>query len=300
LLIHWASRDNAMEYSASAPILSMSDGQVSERRGRALLVRDGFAVPAWLPPVYRFDTERIGKVIVSTQPVQRPGSQGPSPIELQGIDSMSGEYDERGVILALNNGEYEKGFALCMVCGYAASETEADVGKRNEALPESFTEHAPMWAQSMKDVCKWETPLPRRNLGLAAKQETNVLRIRPSTGLGLGSRRVASAVATALAMAGARLMQLDAREIGAVSAYGKFGFEAVLWDNNPGGSGLLEDLCDDARSWFNKAADLLYVNEEHHQRCETGCILCLLAFSTQGDVALRRFDRPEAFKVLRQ
>jgi len=296
-LLYWARRGEALKYDFGSPIVQMDDGQAPTTLGTALLVKGGFAVPSWLPPVYRFDTERVGEVLITAQPSSRQGSEGPLDIELPGITSIDAIYDERGVILALNNGDNDLGFALCMVCGYASSES-VPTSSGAEGLPSGFANHAPMWSRTTKLSCKWEDPKPRRHLALAAKQETNVLRLRSKISGGFTNVGAAAAASAALAMAGARLMQIDSRELGATASSGSRGYEAILWDNNPGGSGLLRDLCSDAVSWFDLAKQILWVNQEHHTRCKSGCIRCLLGFSTQTDIARQRFDRSGAYHAL--
>jgi hypothetical protein len=62
----------------------------------------------------------------------------------------------------------------------------------------------------------------------------------------------------------------------------------VIYDNVPGGAGHVRELLERDRFWFERALEVLRGDDEHHARCETACLDCLLAFDTQYEDLRRR------------
>ena len=283
--LHYTMTEDGIEYSEI-----LSPGLTR----KALLVKGGFVVPPWAPPIHRFNAEREGTLAVSA--TVRGGEEVYKETLME--TPLVADYIEDGRIVALNRGGDGEGFALCLLCGFAMSEKEPVA---NDApLPTGFG-HPPLWANSRRSNCPCTVATARRNLALAALQTTNVLRIGPAQGF--GSSQAALAGALALARAGAELLGIESREIGATTSKGILGeaddvYHAVLWDENAGGSGLLRDLCDMGEEWIERARRILTVSEDHNKHCEHGCIECLLGFSTQSYVQQRKLDRREGLKGL--
>ncbi len=110
----------------------------------------------------------------------------------------------------------------------------------------------------------------------------------------------------ALQRAAAEILELDSREIGVlavpVGPQGQY-WGVMLYDNVPGGAGHVAELLSDGdpvagRAWLQDAKDLLYVNEEHHQHCETACVRCLLAYDAQFAMSAGLLQRRKAFTLL--
>lgn len=170
-----------------------------------------------------------------------------------GIIGLAAHYRESGDLLVYHRGANDLGFAICTKCGYAESEPELKKGKGpckgREGLKPSFLNHAPIRSDNPRARCwKSNEPVnPLRYRTLAAKQITDVLLLDFSMCLPTGDPQHESIVTTlalALQVAGAKLLQLDTREIGsmAIRTGPNDGFGAVLYDNVPGGAGHVREL----------------------------------------------------------
>lgn len=157
-----------------------------------------------------------------------------------------------------------------------------------------------MWGDKGASACRWDKSMIKRNLGFAAVQQTNLLRLNVAgfAPEDAKNRAATLAAAAALALAGSRLLQLDIREIGYGVVKDGPNHTIVLWDNNPGGSGMLLDLCDIGDAWFAETQRLLFVDERHNETCSFGCIRCLLSYSTQRDILAGRLDRAGAISLI--
>src|SRR5258707_2914079 len=95
------------------------------------------------------------------------------------------------------------------------------------------------------------------------------------------------ALTQALQISGARLLELDGRELGILvipaGDQGR-GLGAVLYDNVPGGAGHVRELLALGREWLQEARNTLFVNEKHYEYCETTFLYCLLTVDAQGSI----------------
>jgi len=107
--------------------------------------------------------------------------------------------------------------------------------------------------------------------------------------------------AQALEISGAKLLELDSRELGMLvipaGERGR-GLGAVLYDNVPGGAGHVRELLALGRQWLEEARNVMFVSEEHNQTCETACLDCLLTFDTQEPMRRGLLQRKLAIRVL--
>ena len=274
-----------------------------------LFPRHGFTSAAWDPPKCSTDVERIGSAQTATlafsgpeasvQAVESAGSVG-------GIGGLTVRYREDGTLLVHNAGEYDKGFAICTSCGYAESEWAVDRGAM--ALPRRFEQHAPISSPRPQDTCPAVGTL--RNQILAAEETTDVLLVDFSgvPGMATSDRPLITTLGYALQQAGARLLELDSRELGVLAVpVGQKGgsWGVVLYDNVPGGAGHVRELIaegngDEVRGgeWFRLARDVLFVDEAHDASCETACLQCLLAFDAQEAMSSGLLQRRQALATL--
>jgi DEAD/DEAH box helicase/Helicase conserved C-terminal domain/Domain of unknown function (DUF1998) len=85
----------------------------------------------------------------------------------------------------------------------------------------------------------------------------------------------------AFAIGGARLLQIDSREIAftfrCAPSDALLKREAILFDTAPGGAGYCDQLYEDLRALFQSAADVLDCREE----CGDSCYACLRSFDNQ-------------------
>ena len=233
----------------------------------------------------------------------REGADIAEQNDFAGIDGLRALYREDGELLVYNAGEHGKGFAICLKCGYA--ESEKHVGEGQMKLPTSFKRHAPLHSPKAHLLC-WtsgETGQPLRNQALAAKQTTDILMLDFSACLGQEANNLTLlwTVTQALQISGAKLLELDGRELGALVTPAGIegrGLGAVLYDNVPGGAGHVRELMSLSREWLEEAYQTMYVNEQHDATCETACLDCLLTFDAQEPMQLGLLNRRQAMWIL--
>ena len=285
----------------NCPICDAEQAQTSDQ---LLFPKHGFSSAAWDPPRWSSDIERIGKIETATITFTGHGQQ--EEIEQQdfaGVKGLVARYREKGEILVYNRGDKDKGFALCLRCGYADSERE--YGKAIMDLPSSFETHAPLNSPSPYRKCWDDGKAPvLRNQILAAREITDVLLIDFSSCLGEFDlvRDIITTLGHVLQSAGARMLELDNRELGVlvvpVGTEGK-GWGAVIYDSVAGGAGHVRELLAQGRNWLKEARRILWVSDDHHERCETACLDCLMSFSAQYVVGQVSFKRRRAYEVLK-
>jgi len=108
----------------------------------------------------------------------------------------------------------------------------------------------------------------------------------------------------ALRIAGARILQLDSREIGVLvvahTSDAKSAPGALFYDVAPGGAGHVKELLSAGRVWLNEARTLLFGNPEHDELCELACLDCLLTFEAQAAYRSGHLQRRDARKAMDQ
>ena len=269
-----------------------------------LLPMHGFSSAASDPPKFSTDVERVGRTERATITFAlREGADIAEQNDFAGIDGLRALYREDGELLVSNAGEHGKGFAICLKCGYA--ESEKHVGEGQMKLPTSFRRHPPLLSPKAFTPC-WssgETPGTLRNQALAAKQTTDVLMLDFSACLGHEANDLTLlwTLTQALQISGAKLLELDGRELGALVTPAGIegrGLGAVLYDNVPGGAGHVRELMSLGREWLKEAYWTMYVSEQHDATCETACLDCLLTFDAQEPMRLGLLNRRQAMRIL--
>jgi len=269
-----------------------------------LLPMHGFSSAVWDPPKISTNVERVGRTEQATITfIQRDGADIREQEHFGDVIGLRALYREDGELLVYNTGEYQKGFAICLKCGYAASEKYLGEGKMK--LPHGFERHAPL-TSIREDIFCWknhETPNVLRNHALAARQTTDVLLLDFSPCLGhlADNTELLWTLAQALEISGAKLLELDSRELGTLvipaGEQGR-GLGAVLYDNVPGGAGHVRELLALGRRWLEEARDVMFVSEQHHKTCETACLDCLLTFDAQEPMQKGLLQRQQTIHVL--
>lgn len=317
LLKHWsgAARDDAFGlrgqgvhcknnhfYYAWGPTLGDCPVcQESPRdKGIPLLVpRHGYTSAGWSPPSYTADIESVGSVSqVST--AFAGGLDDPLPPGVETVRPLLFRYQSAGEIVAYNSGEHNQGFAICVACGYAQSERQkTGAGGEHDDLPPGFENHLRLSNQPPYVRCREiGESAPLRNQRLAAWERTDcvlvqwhqVLSERPG-------RELIATLGEALRLAGAELLELDARELGMIVTPTREGDASLLYDNVPGGAAHVYELLTLAPEWLRQAYQVLYRDEEHHRRCDSGCLDCILTYSIQEQFG-GALQRREACAVL--
>ncbi len=171
-------------------------------------------------------------------------------------------------------------------------------------LPPDFDNHAPLHSSNswMRCWSEGEHPILRGQM-LAAREITDVLMVDFMKCLD-GQARDRALITTlgyALQRAGVQILELDMREIGVMTVpAGKdgSGWGIVLYDNVAGGAGHVRELLGLGRLWLEEALRVLYVNSDHHDRCETACLDCLLGIDAQIALSRGLLKRKQAHRVL--
>jgi hypothetical protein len=170
-------------------------------------------------------------------------------------------------------------------------------------LPASFENHLPLSAANRRKRCLAPGDNPLRYQALGARETTDVLLLDFSACLPLGNDREAlvETLARALHIAGARALELDTQELDSlvvpVGPSGR-GLGAVLYDNVPGGAGHVRELLSLGHSWLIGTLQALRGDTEHHARCETACLDCLLSFDAQDAMSRGMLHRRLAYDAL--
>jgi DEAD/DEAH box helicase domain-containing protein len=277
---------------ASEPEACHACGRPGKRREHLLLPRHGFLSAGWDPPVRGLEASKVGfteQVTVTFGPT----SAGELRVDaLGGIRGLEARYREDGEILVFNRGEFSLGFALCTACGYAESEWSSK-GQGAVHLPRRFERHAPLTSSDPRARC-WredEAPVLRHHV-LAAREITDVLLIQENLrGSTARSAAFAETLGRALQIAGARLLEVDTRELGVLALPSVTSHCVVLFDNIPGGVGHVRELLDLGRVWLEEACQVLFLDEEHDARCKKACLDCILTFDAQAAASRGLLDR---------
>lgn len=269
-----------------------------------LIPKHGYTTAAWDPPRFRYDAEVVGHVNRQTLAFRGEAAELMEKPDFGGIGQLFARYRQDGEILVTNAGDKSKGFALCTKCGYADSETENGQGKMQ--LPTGFERHASLFSAKSTLWCWSADKAPvLRNQTLAARYSTDILLIDWSPWLHYSApnhREIHEALAAALLLSGAKVLDLDVRELGVMTdipvGAGGAGLGTVIYDNTPGGCGHVRELLNLGDIWLKKARELLFGDEAHHASCKHGCLSCILTFGPGSESDNSRPDRIGAAAML--
>lgn len=265
-------------------------------RRELVFPRFGYTTAAWGKMPLGTNLERVGEQ--SACPTAFAERGGDMVVEgFGGAREARVVYREEAELLVTNVGDVKCGFAICTRCGFAASETARGQGRID--LPRDFDKHASVFSTDPTDFCwkKNEQSAPvLRNKVLAARELTDMAELQ-WPGATVLTHDAAYSLGRALMLAGARLLELDERELGVQIVPlrdGKLGI--TVYDTAPGGAGHCRGLIDRGEDWIRATRQILYVDENHHSRCERACLECILDFSGQHSAA--RLDRRSALTLL--
>ncbi len=276
-------------------------GSVKQDNGRFMLVpKYGYSTAAWDPPTWSGNPERVGRTQIFSASFLTPlKDQTRTRSDFADITRLRGTLCDGGELLASNSGESAYGFAICVKCGYADSEIAAGTGR--DSLPKSFEKHSPLSAE--KGTCWRDSEAPvLRNHHLAALHVTDLLELDfgdvAQSGL---TQATVTTLGYALKLAGAEMLELDAREIGVTpSRIGKASrWGLQLFDSSAGGAGHVAELFNEGRDWFEHALQILFRDEAHDRRCSTACLQCVLISASQFDYENGLLQREQTQAVLR-
>ena len=294
---YWSGSNNTKE------LCSLCGGQPASSPRQFMFPAHGFTTASWDPPKWSTNIEIVGEAETVAKTFVSAEEEGVKPCQdFGGVRGLTAYYKEDGELLVYNEGKKRMGFAICLQCGYADSESKIGEGKVNLPRSPSFDRHRRL--NSDRYRC-WTNNAPGsalRNQTLAAREMTDVLLIDFSAHVwGADAYKIVTTLGCALQLAGAKLLQLDLREIGFIATPAGekgIGYGAMLYDDVPGGAGHVRELLDVGREWLEEARRCLWVDEAHDLRCRTACLDCLLSFGTQSSASRGLLDRQAALAML--
>ena len=180
---------------------------------------------------------------------------------------------------------------------YDAGQGELLIRNSGAEENEGFRDHPSVFSSDAKGRC-WgrnsdAEPVLRHKV-LAARETTDVLILEWPNCSGLGL-----SLGQALLLAGARLLEIDVRELSKEIISHRSGSESIfLYDSTAGGAGHCFELSrpERQRPWLEMARQILFVSERHDKSCERACLECLLDFGGQFDA--EKLDRCAALRFL--
>ncbi|MBX3249971.1 MAG: hypothetical protein KF901_22525 [Myxococcales bacterium] len=253
------------------------------RAPRILEPRAGYTTDPSEPPSLQADPRSVGITARATMTFARGEDRRFE--DLAGVSGLVARYQEAGELVSFNEGDRGFGFAICTRCGYAASETQRGDGR--EKLPPRFETHRSLVARGQPRCWNDHQSFVLRNRALFAMQTTDILLVDPSATAGLPasprSRHAAlHSLGRGLQIAGARLLEIDSRELGLLMIPLDATREGIgLFDAVPGGAGHVLELAQLGREWLAEAAKVLWVDADHDARCDQACLRCILTFEAQ-------------------
>ncbi len=269
-------------------------------RGTTYLQPAGFAVQLGYRAHNRLESRHF-------IPIIRPQiSSGAAwrPLEAPGYGRMRSS--AMGTIFHQSKGSLGHGYAICLKCGFAASEVEARANSER-SLPGAIDGHQRL--RGRRDANEKECPgndrgngtSIKRSVALGGQLETDVFELQlqdPSMARRL-DKTLASTIAVALRRALAERVGVEDREIGwAVNACkyesGEDSYSIVLFDTAAGGAGFVLQAPRRLRKLLVRAQELLDCTRE----CDRACHACLLSYDTQNAIA--DIDRKQALEFLNE
>lgn len=205
------------------------------RKQQLVFPRFGYTTAGWDKLPLGTNLERIGEQSVCPTAFAEHGG-GQVIEDFAGVPKARIVYREEAPLLVRNNGRRHCGFAICTRCGFAMSEVDHGEGRMN--LPRSFETHASVFSSNPRSFC-WEKGEPvapiLRNRVLAARELTDMALLE-WPGATFFVRDGVYSFGRALMLAGARLLELDERELGIeLMPLHDANLGIVIYDTAPGG-----------------------------------------------------------------
>jgi len=308
-LNNWALRClNDHDYLATSPDQPCKEcNELPQGPGQALMFpRFGYTTAAWDPPKPPGrNLDRVGEVVLSTAGGFTLSAATKKESNFGDVPGLMASYYEAGAgELLLRNAGGEAwsklglGFALCTRCGFAMSEEKPpNANGAPPALPKRFRDHPSVFSSTPLTRC-WPKSLQYepvlRHKVLAARETTDVLILDWP---GDSDEAPLFSLGRALVLAGARLLELDSRELNLelkARDAGKLGI--LLYDTIPGGAGHCFELFNLGQDWLKEARRILRGTASHDAVCRRACLECLLDFAGQFHAA--RLNRKGALELL--
>jgi hypothetical protein len=301
-LNYWALMcSNGHEYLGTSQDERCECGQSPlPQKDHLMFPRFGYTTAAWAPPKPPGRSiDRVGEVKTTATGFSL-SAVTKIEFDFGGVIGLTARYYDagQGELLIRNAGDGNHGFVVCTRCGFAMSEENGIKAAGPIApLPKEFRDHASVFSTKTSARC-WgrgigSEPVLRHKV-LAARETTDVLILDwPSD----AHEAPMFSLGRALLLAGARLLEIDSREIGLqLKSRKAWEFAILFHDTAPGGAGHCFELFRLGRPWLEEARRILWVTNEHDKACERACLECLLDFGGQFNAHL--LDRKSALELL--
>lgn len=194
-------------------------------------------------------------------------------------------YTHDGHIVQRSDGLHGQGYAVCLRCGRADSETDENASE----LPTGLRDHTRLRGgkeatRNGRCTGNDEPWAIKRHLRLGVATLTDVLELQlrhPQTQQPL-DKTTAYSLAVALRQALAESLGIDEREIGCFTVQGRTADDLpassiMLYDTASGGAGYVTAAIGELPRLLQRAQDIL----QCPRQCDTACHACLLSYDTQ-------------------
>ncbi|MFY0528745.1 helicase-related protein [Archangium gephyra] len=207
-------------------------------------------------------------------------------------------YDPNGIIIHSSAGLSNHGYAICLECGWAASEV-AD-GRKSPVPAELVNHHRLRGAKGRMCTGNNRPHAIKRNIRLGGEAHTDVLELQlqdPVTRIPITDEVACASIAVALRQALAEKLGVKPDELGwgtleAHSEQNAARRSILLFDIADGGAGYVASVPEHLTELLERARKIL----ECPKNCTGVCHACLLSFDTQH--MLRKLNRHEGWRVL--
>lgn len=214
----------------------------------------------------------------------------------------------RGIINYVSSGAYQHGYAVCLACGYAASEISsaqhASLQGKSVELPGAMATHYPLRGGDKKKSATGhcngleQSFKIQRNLRLGGREYSDLFELQlnhPKLNRPL-EKTEATSLAVALRDALCSKLGIETNEVGyatpqAIFAQGNAGNTIFLFDRAAGGAGYATQAPDFLEELFTIARK----NLACPRNCDAACHGCLLAYDTNFDA--ENLDRRRALAL---
>ncbi|HBE6204429.1 TPA: DEAD/DEAH box helicase [Escherichia coli] len=225
----------------------------------------------------------------------------PSSVWVSLPDAGLGRYrfSHSGELFHFSEGEFGHGYAICLSCGRAESQTQPQRTPENLKNPERENTHYLLRGgsndrQGSNKLCHGHV---HKDLWLGYSSRTDMveLQLNDDNGLLIRDEVAARSLAVALREGLAHKLGIENTELGVTTQQardinGYTGYSIFIYDNNAGGAGYAVQLIDHWADVFNYARKLLDCS------CDKFCHHCLLSYDSQHYV--NRLDRHHALTLL--
>jgi hypothetical protein len=208
------------------------------------------------------------------------------------------QFDPETEIFSISCGDKGKGYAICHGCGYADSDPiKAPPGNKLVGLQNNFLNHIPLNREKGKKCMDVATVF--RNVYLGANQQTHASIFSIGQEFWTYGANAFNALAHALAISAAKLLEIDQREISALECTDTP--VIVIYESAAGGSGHLQELMEPERQseWLNAAKKLMLCDAKLTPDERTLCLRILTAHSPiDKNSGIPKFDCLAARSIL--